>query len=101
MADKRPVQHTPAHVGNVVDARHPAASSFAPLQPGAGVVADDVPDEQNPGKGIKASRAEKEHKGLPDELRKRNAEVEATTVPAARIVDGEAKPAEPAKSTKK
>lgn len=33
------------------------ASPFAPLQPGAGVVADDVPDEQNPAGGPKASDA--------------------------------------------
>ena len=31
------------------------ASAFAPLQPGAGVVADDVPAEQNPAGGPKAA----------------------------------------------
>ncbi len=35
------------------------ASTFAPFQPGAGVVADDVPDEQNQAGGKKASEASK------------------------------------------
>jgi hypothetical protein len=33
------------------------ASPFAPAQPAAGVVADDVPKEQNPGGGIPAAKA--------------------------------------------
>lgn len=33
------------------------ASPFAPGQPGAGIVADDTPPEQNPGGGIKAADA--------------------------------------------
>lgn len=56
--EKRPVQHTPKHLEAGHSARHPAASSFAPLQPAAGVVADDVPPEQNPAGGPRASEAE-------------------------------------------
>lgn len=42
-----------------------AASTFAPFQPGAGVVADDKADvpEQNPGKGISATAATKKYAG--------------------------------------
>lgn len=58
MPDKNPIQHTPAHIKDGRNARHPAATSFAPLQPAAGVVADDVPAEQNPAGGPKASEAE-------------------------------------------
>jgi hypothetical protein len=64
MADKneRPVQHTPKHLadGAVFDPRHPAASSFAPMQPALGVVADDVDENgQNLAGGPKASEAQK------------------------------------------
>jgi hypothetical protein len=60
MADERPIQHTPKHLepdADVFDKRHPAASQFAPGQPAAGVVADDVPPEQNPAGGPKAADA--------------------------------------------
>lgn len=48
---------------------HPdsAASPFAPFQPAAGVVADDVPDWQNPAGGPKAKDISAE---LAPELRK-------------------------------
>lgn len=62
MGDNRPVQHTPKHLqgdNDVFDRRHPAASAFAPAQPGAGVVADDVEEAgQNLAGGEKASDAE-------------------------------------------
>ena len=60
MSDSKPVQHTPVHLrGEGVDKRHPAASSFAPVQPGAGVVADDADEKgQNLAGGPKASEAE-------------------------------------------
>lgn len=60
MADK-PVQHTPKHLDNdsTFDSRHPAASAFAPAQPAAGVVADDVPEKgQNLAGGPVAEKAE-------------------------------------------
>lgn len=65
MADK-PVQHTPVHLRpdtpEVFDSRHPAASAFAPVQPGAGVVAEDVEEKgQNLAGGPKASDAEKQY----------------------------------------
>lgn len=59
MADK-PVQHTPKHLeeGAVFDPKHPAASAFAPAQPAAGVVADDVEEKgQNLAGGPTASAA--------------------------------------------
>lgn len=61
---KKPVQHTPVHLRDDanVDKRHPAASSFAPVQPGAGVVADDADEKgQNLAGGPKASDAEKQY----------------------------------------
>lgn len=69
MADK-PVQHTPKHLqGDVFDERHPAASAFAPVQPAAGVVADDVEEKgQNLGGGEKASDAEKTYSDQGDKL---------------------------------
>jgi hypothetical protein len=63
MADK-PTQHTPVHLTdpNLFDKKHPAASSFAPVQPGAGVVADDAEEKgQNLAGGITASEAEKKY----------------------------------------
>lgn len=63
MADK-PTQHTPIHLSDptVTDKKHPAASSFAPVQPGAGVVADDADEKgQNLAGGPKASDAEKQY----------------------------------------
>jgi len=64
MADDKPTQHTPVHLTDplVTDRRHPAASSFAPVQPGAGVVADDVEEKgQNLTGQITASQAEKKY----------------------------------------
>lgn len=64
MAEDKPRQHTPVHLNdpNVSDKRHPAASSFAPVQPGAGVVADDADEKgQNLAGGQKASDAEKQY----------------------------------------
>jgi hypothetical protein len=63
MTDK-PTQHTPVHLTDplVTDKKHPAASSFAPVQPGAGVVADDADEKgQNLAGGQKASDAEKQY----------------------------------------
>lgn len=70
MPDK-PIQHTPKHLqdGDVFDRRHPAASSFAPLQPAAGVVADDVEERgQNLNGGPKAEVAQKEHEDQREKL---------------------------------
>lgn len=58
--DDRPIQHTPKHLvdDKVFDKRHPAASSFAPMQPALGVVADDVEEKgQNLRGGPTASEA--------------------------------------------
>ena len=57
---KKPVQHVPVHLrGDVFDPRHPAASAFAPAQPAAGVVADDVEEKgQNLRGGEPASKAQ-------------------------------------------
>lgn len=63
MADK-PTQHTPVHLTDetVTDKKHPAASSFAPVQPGAGVVADDADEKgQNLAGGPTATEAEKKY----------------------------------------
>src|SRR5215207_2892142 len=72
MADKKaaPVQHTPKHLeGDVIDKRHPAASAFAPLQPAAGVVANDVVERgQNLAGGQKADDAEAANKDQPEKL---------------------------------
>lgn len=43
-----------------------AASPFAPGQPAAGVVADDVPDEQNPAGGVHAADAPRIENTPPD-----------------------------------
>jgi hypothetical protein len=65
MSDDRPVQHTPKHLdkdSEVFDPRHPAASAFAVAQPGAGVVADDVPERgQNLLGGTSAADASGEY----------------------------------------
>ena len=64
MADDKPTQHTPVHLTDplVTDRKHPAASSFAPVQPGAGVVADDVEEKgQNLTGAPTASQAEKKY----------------------------------------
>jgi hypothetical protein len=89
MSDK-PVQHKPKHLdGPVADPRHPAASAFAPLQPAAGVVADDADEKgQNLAGGPKASDAEKTYADQPEKLAERHyaARTPASTeapVPAA------------------
>jgi len=55
----RPNERNPSVAPHALDPSDPnsPASTFATAQPGAGVVADDVPDEQNQGGGIKASDA--------------------------------------------
>lgn len=69
--DERVVQHTPVHLrGDVFDERHPAASSFAPAQPAAGVVADDADERgQNLNGGEKAEAAEKTWKDQKEVLK--------------------------------
>lgn len=61
----KPIQHTPKHLEvEGVNPKHPAASAFAPVQPGAGVVADDAhEDGQNLAGGTPASEA---HEKLKD-----------------------------------
>jgi hypothetical protein len=100
MADK-PVQHTPKHLEQtkvvVVDARHPAASAFAPLQPAADVVADDVEERgQNLRGGPKASAAQKTYKDQPQKLVEQREASPRTAAPvAAGEVEGDtAKPAD-------
>jgi hypothetical protein len=66
MTEKKPLQHTPVHLREdtpeVFDKRHPAASAFAPVQPGAGVVADDADEKgQNLAGGPTATEAEKQY----------------------------------------
>lgn len=56
------------------------ASPFAPFQPQMGVVADDVPDEQNPGGGPKAADVSKK---LGAEQRKAREDAEKEAVKAA------------------
>lgn len=91
--DDRPVQHTPVHLrGGVFDERHPAASSFAPLQPAAGVVADDVEERgQNLAGAPVASKA---HKDNLDQKEKLVAQHEAslragTPAPSTAKVEGD------------
>jgi hypothetical protein len=96
MADK-PVQHTPKHLeGDVFDRRHPAASAFAPLQPAAGVVADDVEEKgQNLAGGEKASAAERTYADQGEKLVKQHAEsLRAAVAPAAEAKGSTAKAAE-------
>lgn len=100
MADK-PVQHTPKHLqkgATVVDSRHPAASAFAPLQPAAGVVADDADERgQNLRGGPKAADAEKTYEDQPEKLVEQHEEslrVAAPETSAPVKVEGDtAKPA--------
>lgn len=75
MGDK-PVQHTPKHLeGEVFDRRHPAASAFAPAQPAAGVVADDVEEKgQNLAGGETASSAERTFSDQKEKLAEQHAE---------------------------
>jgi hypothetical protein len=99
MADA-PVQHTPKHQeGDVFDPRHPAASPFAPLQPGAGVVADDADERgQNLAGGPPASKAAKTHAGQREALAKQHdaslrAGVATAPAPAAEVKGATATPA--------
>ena len=88
----KPVQHTPVHQredANLADSRHPAASSFAPVQPGAGVVADDAEEKgQNLAGGPKASDAEKKF-SPDDEVVKAH---QGQAGPASTEVGGDPKP---------
>ena len=69
-ADDKRVQHVPVHEEQgTFDPRHPAASAFAPFQPAAGVVADDVEEKgQNLGGGPTASEAEKQFSDTKEKL---------------------------------
>lgn len=99
--DQPPVQHTPKHLegdSEVFDSRHPAASAFAPVQPGAGVVSDDADEKgQNLAGGEKASDAEKTYSDQKEVLAEQhNESLQAAVVaPAASNVgdDGSATPA--------
>lgn len=65
------VQHTPKHLegDGPFDPRHPAASSFAPMQPALGVVADDADERgQNLQGGEKASKAHKANRDQREKL---------------------------------
>ena len=97
MADK-PKQHTPVHLSdpNVTDRRHPAASSFAPVQPGAGVVSDDADEKgQNLAGGPKASEAEKQYNADDEVVLNHQGHAE----PASTEAGGESKQDVPAKKT--
>lgn len=102
MTDKKDatVQHTPVHLrddAEVFDRRHPAASAFAPLQPAAGVVADDVEERgQNLRGGEKASEAEKTYSDTGEKLEEQHQEslrAAVAPVPTPAKVEGDsAKP---------
>jgi hypothetical protein len=95
MADDAPIQHTPAHLAedaDTFDPRHPAASSFAVAQPGAGVVANDVDERgQNIAGGVKADDAAKEYADQRDVLAKQHVENLKAAHPGAEADDA-AKP---------
>lgn len=107
MADKRNrdddvvIQHTPKHLEDdtVFDKRHPAASSFAPMQPAAGVVADDVEERgQNLGGGQTASEAHKANLDQVDKLEEQQREdlrlkSGVAPAPAVEVKGDAAKPA--------
>lgn len=101
--DNRPVQHTPVHLksGEVFDQRHPAASSFAPLQPAAGVVADDVQERgQNLRGGPTASQAHKDNLDQTEKLVEQHTEslrAASTTAPAVNVEGDKATPAKSGK----
>lgn len=107
MADEKPVQHTPKHVeGGVFDARHPAASAFAPAQPGAGVVSDDAADKgQNLAGGPTASEASEtfsDQKDVLAEQHQENLKVAAGVDAAEPVkVDEKAGTAKPADKSEK
>lgn len=90
MADEKlPVQHAPKHLdGPLVDPKHPAASAFAPVQPAAGVVADDVVEKgQNQAGGTPAAEAEVEYSDQPVKLAEQHQEsLEAAVVASAEPV---------------
>lgn len=97
MADERPVQHTPKHLekdADVFDTRHPAASAFAPAQPAAGVVADDVEDKgQNLRGGPTASAASGEYSDQKEVLAQQHQDslrASVTTPVAGEVKDGQA-----------
>lgn len=100
MADERPIQHTPKHLeeGGVFDPRHPAASAFAPAQPAAGVVADDVEEKgQNLQGGPVASEAQEQYSDQKEvllEQHERNLRTAAGATPATTTVEGGAAKAE-------
>lgn len=90
MADENPpVQHTPKHLEDdaVFDKRHPAASAFAPVQPGAGVVADDAEERgQNEAGGEKASDAESTYSDQKEVLEQKHQDsLQAAAAPAAEV----------------
>jgi hypothetical protein len=102
MTDSKPVQHVPVHLrdGGPADKRHPAASSFAPLQPAAGVVADDVEEKgQNLRGGPTASEAEKTYADVPERLVTEH--YEKLRAPAVEPVDVEGDKAKAPSSTAK
>lgn len=86
--DNLPAQHTPKHLeeGAVFDPKHPAASAFAPVQPGAGVVADDVEERgQNDAGGEKATEAESTYSDQKEVLAEQHeAALQAAVAPVRR-----------------
>lgn len=100
-----PIQHTPVHLedGNVFDRRHPAASSFAVMQPAAGVVADDAEERgQNLNGGPKASEAHKANLDQADKLVEQHEQSLRDASPAAAAaVTVEGDKATPAKDAAK
>lgn len=103
-SDDRPIQHTPVHLredSEVFDKRHPAASSFAPLQPAAGVVADDVEEKgQNLAGGQPASAAHKANLDQIQKLEEQHRESLKASVPTAPAAQVKGDKATPAKSSK-
>ena len=101
--DKRaPVQHTPKHLegDGVFDEKHPAASAFAPAQPGAGVVADDVEEKgQNLTGAPTASEASKTFADQKEVLAAQHIESLQAGV-AAPTAKASAAPAKPVPSAK-
>jgi hypothetical protein len=101
MSEQPPVQHTPKHLEEgaaLVDPKHPAASAFAPLQPAAGVVADDVPEKgQNLAGGPVAADAEVTYSDQPVKLAEQHqANLQAAVGAAAEPMKVEGDTAKPA-----
>ena len=97
--DRPPVQHTPVHLreeNEVFDRRHPAASSFAPLQPALGVVANDVEERgQNLNGGPKADDAQKDNLDQTEKLAEQHREslqAAASPAPAVKVEGDQATP---------